>query len=165
MKTITLKKLTLDNWRAQSVVLEFKDGVNEIRARNGIGKSTLFNAWVWLICGTDTQDRANYDLYDTKHEQSKDTPAASVEAVLDVDGSEVILKRSAKSQWTRPRGREEWVKASSDKYTFYVDNVEYLAKQYQDHVSSIFAGQDNDMIKMMVNPLQNLNLEWKQLRD
>jgi hypothetical protein len=164
MKTITLKKLTLDNWRAQSVVLEFKDGVNEIRARNGIGKSTLFNAWVWLICGTDTQDRANYDLYDTKHEQSKDTPAASVEAVLDVDGSEVILKRSAKSQWTRPRGREEWVKASSDKYTFYVDNVEYLAKQYQDHVSSIFAGQDNDMIKMMVNPLQNLNLEWKQLR-
>lgn len=164
MKTIILKKLTLDNWRAQSVVLEFKDGVNEIRAKNGIGKSTLFNAWVWLICGTDTQDRANYDLYDTKQELSKDTPAATVEAILDVDGTEVVLKRSAKSQWTRPRGREEWVKATSDKYTFYIDNVEYQAKQYQDAISKLFNDQDADMIKMMVNPLQSLNLDWKQLR-
>jgi hypothetical protein len=164
MKKIILKKLTLENWRAQNVSLNFSDGVNEVRAKNGIGKSTLFNAWVWLICGTDTQDRANYDLYNTKETLSKDTPSAIVEAELVVDGVPLTLKRCAKSQWTRPRGKEEWVKASSDKYTFFVDNVEYQAKAYQDVVSGLFAGQDADMIKMMTNPSQSLNLDWKQLR-
>jgi hypothetical protein len=164
MKRIILKKLTLENWRAQNVSLEFSNEITEIRAKNGIGKSTLFNAWVWLICGTDTQDRANYDLYDTKEALSKDTPAAIVEAELDVDGVTLNLKRSAKSQWIRPRGKEEWVKASSDKYSFYVDNVEYQAKAYQDVISGLFAGQDTDMIKMMTNPSQSLNLDWKQLR-
>jgi DNA repair exonuclease SbcCD ATPase subunit len=164
MKKITLKKLTLENWRARNVSLEFPQGTTEIRAYNGRGKSTLFDAWVWLLVGTDSQDRANYDLFDTNVELSKDTPAAIVEAVLDVDGAELTLKRSAKSQWTRPRGKEEWVKANSDKYSFYVDNVEYQAKQYQDIVSQLFANQDADTIKMMVNPSQSLNLDWKQLR-
>jgi hypothetical protein len=165
MKKILLKKLTLENWRAQNTVIEFSGGVTEIRAKNGVGKSTLFNAWVWLLCGTDAQDRSNYDLYDTNYEQSKDTPTAMVQAELEVDGVELILKRCAKSQWTRPRGREEWVKALSDKYTFFVDNVEYQAKQYQEAVSQLFMGQDADMIKMMINPLQNLNLDWKTLRE
>jgi hypothetical protein len=164
MKKITLKKLTLENWRARNISLEFPQGTTEIRAYNGRGKSTLFDAWVWLLVGTDSQDRANYDLFDTNVELSKDTPAAIVEAVLDVDGTELTLKRSAKSQWTRPRGKEEWVKANSDKYSFYVDNVEYQAKQYQDVVSQLFANQDADTIKMMVNPSQSLNLDWKQLR-
>jgi hypothetical protein len=164
MKRITLKKLTLENWRAKNVSFEFSEGVTEIRAKNGVGKSTLFNAWVWLLVGTDTNDRANYDLFDTRTELSKETPTACVEAILDVDGSELRLRRTAKSQWLRKRGKETWEKANSDKYQFFVDDVEYPAKQYQDAVSALFSGQSADIVKMCCNPLQSNNLEWKELR-
>jgi DNA repair exonuclease SbcCD ATPase subunit len=164
MKKITLKKLSLENWRGQSVSLSFSSEITEVRAKNGAGKSTLFSAWVWLLCGVDFRDNANFELFNKREEVSKDTPAATVEAEIDVDGTMFTIKRSAKSQWTRPRGKDEWVKSPSDKYSFFVDGVEYQAKQYQDFISQLFMGQDADMIKMMVNPNQSQCLEWKTLR-
>jgi hypothetical protein len=164
MKTIFLKRITLENWRAQNTTMEFSKDVSEVRAKNGVGKSSLFNAFLWLVTGADSLDRTNFDLFDTTQPITKDTPTASVEVVLEVDGDDWKLKRTAKSQWILKKDKGIYEKASSDKYSFFVDDCEVQAKSFQERISGLFGELDFDTIKMCINPNQSNNMDWKELR-
>ena len=108
MKEIKLKKLTLQDWRAQNKVVEFTDNT-EIIGYNKSGKSSVYNGFLWLLTGCDDMDRSNYNLFDNTIEQTHDTSKiASVEGVFEVDGVEYTLKRTAEIGWTRKKGRDEW---------------------------------------------------------
>lgn len=162
MKKVTLKKLILDNWRAQTVTIEFSDKTI-IRGTNGAGKSTIFDAFLWLLTGVDSQDRTNFDLYDnTKEFSPENAIPAVVEGVFDVDGVECTFKRSAKQKWTRPRGKSEYVKAKSDEYTFYIDDLAVSANIYKERVEFLFA--PTDKLKLMLNVRYYQKLDWKELR-
>ncbi len=65
MKTITLKKLSIQDWRGQNRVINFSSST-EIKGRNKSGKSTVFNAFLWLMTGADAEDRVNYKLFNEK---------------------------------------------------------------------------------------------------
>lgn len=162
MKTITLKKLTLQDWRGQNNSVTFGN-VTEIKGRNKSGKSSIFNAWLWLLMGVDSSDNANYKLFDEKveptHENSK---VASVEAVLDIDGVEYTLKKTAEIGWTRKKGREEYERKGTDTYKFFVDSIERNASDYKAFIEETFAPFSK--LKLMLNIGHYLGLEWKSLR-
>lgn len=162
MKTIALKKLTLQDWRGQSRVVNFGHNT-EIKGRNKSGKSTIFNAWLWLLTGCDEQDRSNYKLFDETLEQTyENTKEASVEAVLDIDGSEYILRKTAKPLWVRKRGRETYEKANTDSYSFSIDGIERSATEYKKFIEKNFAPIEK--LKLMLNIRFYQLLDWKQLR-
>lgn len=162
MKTITLKKLTLQDWRGQNNSVTFGQNT-EIKGRNKSGKSSIFNAWLWLLMGVDSSDNANYKLFDEKveptHENSK---VASVEAVLDIDGVEYTLKKTAEIGWTRKKGREEYERKGTDTYKFFVDSIERNASDYKAFIEETFAPFPK--LKLMLNICHYLGLEWKSLR-
>lgn len=162
MKTITLKKLTLQDWRGQNKSVTFGQNI-EIKGRNKSGKSSIFNAWLWLLMGVDSSDNANYKLFDEKveptHENSK---VASVEAVLDIDGVEYALKKTAEIGWTRKKGREEYERKGTDTYKFFVDCIERNASDYKAFIEETFAPFSK--LKLMLNTGHYLGLEWKELR-
>lgn len=162
MKTITLKKLTLQDWRGQNKVINFGHNT-EIKGRNKSGKSSVFNAWLWLLTGADEQDRINYKLFDDTlpltYENSK---LASVEAVLDIDGVEYTLKKTAKQGWTRKKGREEYEKKDTDDYKFYIDSIERSAGDYKSFIEETFAPFDK--LKLMLNIRHYESLDWKDMR-
>lgn len=162
MKTITLKKLTLQDWRGQNKVINFGHNT-EIKGRNKSGKSSCFNAWLWLLTGADEQDRINYKLFDDTlpltYENSK---LASAEAVLDIDGVEYTLKKTAKQGWTRKKGREEYEKKATDDYKFYIDSIERSAGDYKSFIEETFAPFDK--LKLMLNIGLYQSLDWKEMR-
>lgn len=162
MKTITLKKLILQDWRGQNKVINFGHNT-EIKGRNKSGKSSCFNAWLWLLTGADEQDRINYKLFDDTlpltYENSK---LASAEAVLDIDGVAYTLKKTAKQGWTRKKGREEYEKKATDDYKFYIDSIERNASDYKAFIEETFAPFPK--LKLMLNIGHYLGLEWKSLR-
>ena len=162
MKKITLKKLTLQDWRGQNKVLNFGHNT-EIKGRNKSGKSSCFNAWLWLLTGADEQDRINYKLFDDTlpltYENSK---LASAEAVLDIDGVEYTLKKTAKQGWTRKKGREEYEKKATDDYKFYIDSIERSAGDYKFFIEETFAPFDK--LKLMLNIRHYELLDWKEMR-
>jgi hypothetical protein len=168
MKKIQITRLSLENWRGVTVAVDVPDRITEFRAKNGVGKSTLLNAFVWLLTGADARDRNNFNLYDNREELTKDSPSAVAECELLVeeDGKQASysLKRTAKSQWTRPRGGEQYVKSNSDKYEFYIDGVSVSAKLYNDRVLELFGLPDMQVLKMCVNPLYYTTLKWQDLR-
>lgn len=162
MKTITLKKLTLQDWRGQNNSVTFGQNT-EIKGRNKSGKSSIFNAWLWLLMGVDSSDNANYKLFDEKveptHENSK---VASVEAVLDIDGVEYTLKKTAEIGWTRKKGREEYERRGTDNYSFLIDNISRSANEYKAFIEETFAPFSK--LKLMLNVGHYLGMEWKELR-
>ena len=162
MKTITIKKLTLQDWRAQNKVVEFTDNT-EIRGYNKSGKSSVYNAFLWLLTGCDDMDRSNYNLFDSTIVQTHDTSKiASVEGVFEIDGVEYTLKKTAEIGWTRKKGRDEWERKGSDNYKFYIDHIERNAGDYKKTIEDLFAPIDK--LKIMLNLQYFLKLDWKDMR-
>lgn len=162
MKTITLKKLTLQDWRAQNKVVEFTDNT-EITGRNESGKSSIFNAFLWVLMNCDSDDRVNYKLFDEKEEQTyENSKTASVEAVIEIDGVTYSLRKTAKAGWIRKKGREIYEKKSTDEYHFYIDQIERNATEYKSFIEEIIAPFSK--LKLMLNINYYLGMDWKDLR-
>ena len=162
MKEIFLKKIVIENWRAQNRTVEFSN-ITEIRGRNKEGKSSIMNAFLWLMTGYDEYDRSNYQLFDNTVEQTYENAVpASVEAVLDIDGYEYTFKKTAKQGWSRPRGKSEYERKGTDDYSFFADGIEVSATQYKSQIESLLAPIDK--LKIMLNIRYFLMLDWKEMR-
>ena len=137
VKKVVLKSIELSNFRGQSRKVEFVNKETKISGRNSCGKTTIFNAWLWLLTGyTDPSNVKNFNLFDNRHEISKDTPKASVKAVLEIDGYEYSIEKTAEAKFVRRRGSDAYEKASSDTYTIKLDNIEIGSSDFSEWVSS-----------------------------
>jgi len=156
MKNIRIKEMSLSNFKGQNAHHVFGE-TNKVSGFNGSGKSTIIKAWNWLLCGQcDANSVANADLYDNRKPITPDTPSAIVEAVIDIDGTEYTLKRSATASFSRKRGTSETVKNASDSYLYFIDNVSYNATEYRDWLSVNIAS--DDMLKYVLSGDYFVNL-------
>lgn len=141
--------MTLSNFKGQNAHHLFGE-TNFVSGENGSGKSSIIKGWNWLICGQpDANVVANDNLFDNRQPITPDTPTASVEAVITIDGEEHTIKRAATAAFTRKRGTNEMVKNASDSYKFYVDNIEYSSTEYKDWLSANIC--QDDMLKYVLD--------------
>ena len=162
MKEIRIKTLELSNWRAQNKKITFS-GRTVISGRNRSGKSTTKDALLWLLTGYDSEDRYNYQLFDTTVEATKENSVpAYVEVVFDIDGMEYTLKRMAEMGWSRPRGSDTYVKKTTDDYSFFRDGVALSSGDYMRFVESVFGPVQ--YLKFILNINYYMLLDWKALR-
>ena len=131
MKQLILKKIKISNFRGRNIEVAFGEKQTRISGRNGIGKSTIFYSWAWLLTGwTDPFNVKNANLFDNRVPLSPDTPTASVYAEISLDGYDYTLERQAIAKFVRKRSTNEWEKSSSDEYRFFIDRVEMSAQAY-----------------------------------
>ena len=164
MKKVILKKISVQNFRSKSFEFEFGER-NEIRGKNRSGKSSVKNAFFWLLTGADDLDRANYNLFDTTIVHTKENSVPTiVTAVLMIDDVEYEISRTAKIGWTRKRGNDEYERKASDDYSFSIDGIERSATEFKSWIEDTFAPVD--MLKCMINTqhfLYNID-DWKVQR-
>ena len=164
MKKVILKKISVQNFRSKSFEFEFGER-NEIRGKNRSGKSSVKNAFFWLLTGADDLDRTNYNLFDTTvvHTKENSVPT-NVTAVLLIDDVEYEVSRTAKMGWTRKRGNDEYERKTSDDYSFAIDGIERSATEFKRWIEDTLAPVD--MLKCMINTqhfLYNID-DWKVQR-
>lgn len=164
MKKVILKKISVQNFRSKSFEFEFGER-NEIRGKNRSGKSSVKNAFFWLLTGADDLDRTNYNLFDTTIVYTKENSVpTNVTAVLMIDDVEYEISRTAKIGWTRKRGNDEYERKASDDYSFSIDGIERSATEFKSWIEDTFAPVD--MLKCMINTqhfLYNID-DWKVQR-
>ena len=145
MKEIKLLNLTISNWRGQNHNIDFKD-TTSISAKNGAGKSTLLHAWLWVLTGyTEVGLPKNTNLFDNREVLSENTPWASVEIEIEVDGIKYEIQRRAKPKFVRSKGSMTYTKSPSDSYEYYVDSIEVGASGMTNFVEGTI-GVPNDML-------------------
>ena len=98
---ISLKKLILENFMCYAhKEVVFSDNT-KIAASNGKGKSSIVNAYMWLLFNCDYQLADNPPVRRMIDGKTIDDADASVTAIFDVDGKEVIMRKSQKRKYSK----------------------------------------------------------------
>lgn len=163
MKKVILRKLILQNWRSQNVEVQFNDDLTKVFGQNKAGKSSLRHSFLWLLTGYDGENRMNHNLFDNNHNYTpEDSPIASVEAIIEANGYEYSLKRTAEVGWVRKRGNKEYERKGTDDYKFFIDGVEMSAGRYKEKIAELFC--DMDSLRSIIDINYFLGLDWKEQR-
>lgn len=98
---ISLKKLILENFMCYAhKEIIFGDNT-KIAASNGKGKSSITNAYMWLLFNCDYQLSDNPPIRRMVDGKTVDDTDVSVTAVFDVDGKEVVMRKSQKRKYSK----------------------------------------------------------------
>ena len=162
MKEIKLLKISYHNFKG---IKDFEFDLNgnniNISGDNAVGKTSLFDGFLWLLFGKNSEEQTKFNpkpLDENGNEVLGLEP--EIEAVLQIDGEKVTLRRKLSEVWAKPRGQVEKVR-KSDKTELYVDQVPYKLKDYSTYVNSII---DEDTFKLLTNPMAFNNLKWQERR-
>lgn len=154
MKKIILKSLALVNFKGvRDFSIAFNDGITTVCGDNGTGKTTLYDAYLWLLFGKDSTGRSDgANGFNVKTTGGDGKPIYrlehSVTAVLEVDGKEIKLQRSLVEKWQKVNGTTEEV--MKDETQYFINDVRTgTKKEYQAEISEIIP---EDVFRMITNP-------------
>ena len=94
-KSIIIRQMSLLNFKGvRELTVDFDEHETNIFGANHTGKTTLFDAFVWLLFDKDSQDRQNFGIrtYDEDNNIIPKLPH-EVSACIEVNGVEINLKR------------------------------------------------------------------------
>lgn len=163
MKKINLTGLKLHNFKG---VRDFELCTNSehvnIFGANATGKTTLFDAFTWLLFGKNSEDAKKFNVKPLD-ENSEELLGLEpdVEATFVVDTEEITLHRILKENWVKPKGQLE-KQRKPDTTSLYVNEVPKKVKEYQDFISTII---DEDTFKMLTNPTLFVSQHWTKQRE
>lgn len=163
MKRIRLISLHLSDFKGtRNLDATFnQDGTTYVRGRNGTGKSTLFDAFTWVLFGKDSHGASNFAI---KTQDETGEPihklTHSVECVLSVDGEELTIKRIYKEKWTKKRGNTEETFQGHEEER-YINNVPYTLRDYTAKIEEIIP---YNIFQQITNPRTFLALSTEEKR-
>ena len=163
MKKVTLQSLSLVNFKGiSSLEITFSPNNTFIAGENGTGKTTVFDAFTWLLFGKDSTNRSDSN-FNIKTLDENGKPVLhlehSVTGVLDVDGKSIKLCRKFEEKWTKPRGVEEET-LTGHQTVFYVNDVCIATKAEYDSIVRDICNEE--VFKMITNPGYFFSLKAEQ---
>ena len=160
---IKIEKLILQNFKGIRNLEINAEGKNlNIYGDNATGKTTVFDAVMWLLFNKDslgrsdfgikTQDSDGNTIHNLEH---------SVECVLTIDDAILTLKKVYAEKWTKKRGSAE-AEFSGHETKYYINEVPSTKGEYTAKISGII---DEELFKTITNPLYfNEHLKWQDRR-
>ena len=163
MKRITIEELHLLNFRgARDVKVSFTDGTNIVCGDNGTGKSTLMDAFLWVLFGKDAEERKDCEIKRIEAGETLRRTDATVECRLDVDGQQNTLRRSLREVWSKPRGATEPVfKGNETEYT--INDVPKKMSEFDAWVAEHLAPAD--VFRLLTDAGCFPRLKWEKQRE
>ncbi len=158
---IKIKKLTLINFKGiKKLSIEFNE-VTNIHGENGTGKSTIFDAFTWLLFGKDSHDSKDFNIK-TLDQLGKSIPMLEhgVEGILYIDGTEITLKRIYQEKWQRRRGSEE-SELTGHETLFYWNGVPQQAGEFKTKVDAVV---NEGLFKLLTSTLHFNSMKWQDRR-
>lgn len=164
---IRLKQLHLENFKChKSLTIAFDGRNTSIYGDNATGKTSIYDAFVWLLFGKDSsgngEQTINIKPLDADGSVRDHNCVTEVEAVLLADGEEVSLKRTLREVWTTRRGNSEAVYGGNTS-EYFVDGVPCKASAYRDKVAELV---DEDRFRLLTTVSYFAGtLDWKKRRE
>ena len=157
---IQLNSLHLLNFQAiRNLTVEFNE-VTNISSDNGLGKTTIFNAFCFLMWGKDSHGSSDFNIKTLVDGVAIPDIDHQVTGVLTVDGQEITLRRNYRERWTRRRGSET-SELTGHETLFYVNDVPMQAKEYAAKIDSIV---NEGLFKLLTSTLFFNSMKWQDRR-
>ncbi|MDR1562295.1 MAG: hypothetical protein LBS54_04300 [Dysgonamonadaceae bacterium] len=147
----------------KSLTIDFGQ-VTEVRGANATGKSTIADAFNWVLFGKDAAGNSDTKFgIKTNDTTGKVIPRLDheVTALLDVDGQTVELRRVLSEDWVTPRGKAE-PELKGNTTSYFYNGVPLKESEYKAKVNDIIS---EDLFRMLTNPLHFPRLDWQVQRE
>ena len=146
-----LQRLTLKDFQGGSLTIEPNGSDMQLFGINGAGKTRILSALTFLIYGKDALDRTDFDIlpHDEAGGRIASITEASVEAVFEVEGKPVTLKKVYFEKWTTRRNSHK-KEYTGNEVKHYVNGVPVKKGEYEDAIDEL-AGRE-ETYKMLTNP-------------
>lgn len=164
MKTMQLKTIHLRNFKgAKDVKIDFSQEETTISGDNGTGKTTIFDAFNWLLWGKNSANESTFEIKSLDSENKYiDQQEHEVNGVIDIDGMEATFKRVYKEKWTKRRGSEISELTGHDT-DLYINDVPKTKTEYDLEISKLINPQ---IARLITDPLFfNTILKWNERRE
>lgn len=156
---IKIKKISITNFKGiKELFVNFNEKTS-IFGANGTGKTTIYDAFCWLLFGKNAEDRKDFNIKNTV-ELSLNRQEHEVAATIEVDGSETTLKRVYKEKWTKKKGSEE-AEYTGNETLYFWNDVPLQQKDFQDKIGQIL---NENTFKLLTNPMHFNALKWQDRR-
>jgi len=152
-----LNKISIENFKGLKEFQVTPEGQNATLAGpNGSGKTSVFDAFLWLLFGKDSTGRKDFELRPLDDENTPIKGLVTlVEAQIDLDGQ---------IHTYRKENHENVVKGQLGGYTTlcWIDEVPKKISEYQEYINSIMP---EETFKMLTDPHHfNEKLHWTDRR-
>jgi len=160
---VKLLKLKLRNFKGiKSLELVANGQDLRIYGDNATGKTTVYDAFLWLLFDKDSQNRSDFAI---KTLDKNGNPIHhldhEVEGTFEIDGETIELKKVYREKWVKKRGSatEEFSGHETD---HFIDGVPVKKSEYTDRVNQI---APEDRFKLLTSPLYfNEFMKWQDRR-
>jgi len=157
-----LERLSLRNFKGVKE-FTFEPGGEDIAVYgdNATGKTTLADAWFWLLFGKDSLNKTDFEIKTLENGAPVHGLEHEVEGVLLLGDAALTLRKVYSENWTKKRGSpsKEFTGHSTD---YCIDGVPVKKNEYEAKISLIV---DEDAFKLLTNPRHfNEVLHWQERR-
>ncbi len=162
IKHIRIEMLRIKNFKGLAAFKVEMDGSLSIHGDNATGKTTLFDAFSWLLFGKDSLNSAVFEIKALdKNGEAVHGLEHLVEAILNVDGKPMALKKVYSEKWTKKRG-EALKTFTGHTVDHFVEGVPVKKKEFDEAVFSLCS---EDIFRLLTNPRHfNEVLHWTDRR-
>ncbi len=160
---LKLNKLIVRNFKGfKNYELETDGQVINIFGDNGTGKTTLYDAFLWLLFGKNSIDQATFDWKPLDKEGNEiNHLETEVIAEIEVDGKATKLSRMTKEKWTKKRGSAVEM-FDGHTTTYKIDDLTVKKKEYEEFLATLI---DEDLFKLLTNVgYFPKKLKWQERR-
>lgn len=165
MKQIVLERLTLRNFKGiRDFTLDAQGGDVNIYGDNAVGKTTIFDAFTWLLFDKDSENKstANFSIKTLRPDGSViHNLDHEVEGMLLIDGRRMTLRKVYRELWTKKRGSAQ-AEHTGHTTDYFVDGVPVKKGEYEAEVAKIV---DEDIFRLLTSPTYfNEQMKWGDRR-
>lgn len=159
-----LQRLKLRNFKGCRSFDLVLDGDNaSVYGDNGTFKTTLFDAFLWLLFNKDSSNRSDFAIKTLGHDGNVIHGLDhEVGATLRLNGKEVVLRKVYREKWTKKRGSatKEFTGHTTD---YFIDGVPAKKGEYDKLIADIAS---EDIFKLLTSPSYfNEQLHWQERRN
>lgn len=150
---IKIKEMKITNFmNTHDDVFKFYDK-SIVKAQNGKGKSTLMNAFSWLMFDTDSELHNNPSIRRMINGQPVNDIDVSVECVMEMDGREAKVKKVQKRTFKKDGT------SYSDDNTYFINDVPKTLKAFKEYFGDV------KLMQMCSNPIAFISKKDKDMRE
>lgn len=134
----------------------------DILGQNGTGKTTVVDAFLWLLFGKDSTDRKDFEIKTLdKNNQPFHERSHEVKGTFLFGTEEVVLKRIYREKWTKKHGNPT-PQFTGHTTEFFWNDVPYQEKEYQAKLAEYI---QESQFKLLTNLAYfNEVLKWQDRR-